>query len=102
MARRSTSAQPAQENSRWSQAWGDFLLDPKKGGVTRANYRVYAKKIDAFRVENAIDDPDLFTDALERKFLDQFHNETTKWTYQKVLRSFINWCFLNGWRSYLP
>jgi len=89
-------AQPTPPTA-WDDAWQAFLRDGKSA-ITRENYRVYARKLDPFRAAHGITHPDQFTDQLEGEFLEQFSNQTTRWTYQKALRAFFNWCLKNGRR----
>jgi hypothetical protein len=63
MTRPSTRSLPKAEHTAWDEAWDAFLLDGKSG-ITQANYRSYAKKIDAFRAVHGVRSPDDFTDAL--------------------------------------
>jgi integrase len=91
--------QPPPALEPWAEAWEAFLRDGKSA-ITRQNYRSYAKRIDAFRAEHGVHQPDDFSDALEGKFLEQFPVPTTKWTYQKALRAFFNWGMRNKWRHY--
>ena len=84
----------------WDEAWALFLRDPSKGTTTRRNYVTYAKKIDAFRAKNGISHPDQFTDEMELDFLDSIPGaKSTRWTYQKTLRAFFNWCRPRGRRG---
>jgi integrase len=99
MAQRQDLVVPDAQLTPWDKAWATFLLDGK-GAVTRENYRIYAKKIDQFRLEEHIFNPDDFTDELEEHFLRQFAAKTTAWTYQKVLRAFFAWCEKRGLRDH--
>lgn len=97
---RRTTPAPTAELTPWDEAWALFLRDPGKGTTTRRNYVVFAKKIDAFREAHGVTHPNQFTDELELDFLDSIDGrESTRWTYQKTLRAFFNFCRPRGYRG---
>lgn len=84
----------------WDEAWDQFLRQANHKLVTRRNYQIYAKRWDVFRAQHQIVHPDQWTDKLELDFLDTIAGaESTRWTYHRTLRAFLNFCIERGFRQ---